>query len=380
MRLTAVIDALEQLAPLHLAQPWDKIGLQLGGGGWQVRRALLCIDLTEPVLAEAAGQKADLIVAYHPPVFSPLERLIDSDPKQRILLEAARRRIAIYSPHTALDAASGGVNDWLCEGFGPGRVEVIEPAQANAPSNFKLVTFAPAADIDHVRDALTNAGAGVIGRYADCSFNTSGWGTFKGDAKTRPTVGRAGRFERVDEIRIEMVVAAARLADAVTALRTAHPYEEPAFDIYRLEPPPGEADTNPPAGQGRTVLLDRPVRRQTLIGRIKKHLGTNHLEVASPPASRTKTAHRPITKVALCAGAGASVIAKVADADLLFTGEMRHHDVLAAVAQNKSVVLAGHTQTERPYLPVYRDRIKKITGAAIQWRISKADLPPSQIL
>ncbi|MEZ6189915.1 MAG: Nif3-like dinuclear metal center hexameric protein [Phycisphaerales bacterium] len=372
MRLEGILTALQALAPHHLAEPWDQVGLHVGDPGARIDRALLCIDLTESVLEEAITHKAQLIVAYHPPIFKPLARLTTADPKQRIILRAARKCIAIYSPHTALDAAEGGVNDWLASGLGAGEIRTIKPSDT-ANKGFKLVTFVPTEAADKVRSAMCLAGAGRIGDYEGCSFSGPGEGTFRGGDTTSPAVGKAGRFERVPELRLELPVPADRLAEVVTALREAHPYEEPAFDIYPLQSPP---DVETRTGQGRVLTLDKPVSLTTLVNRTKGHLGVKVLDVAAAKGNTR------IERVGLCAGAGGSLLADAhpeGAIDAFLTGEMRHHDVLDAVSRGVSVVLAGHTQTERPYLPIYRRRLVELTGLTVKWRVSKTDRPPVQL-
>jgi dinuclear metal center YbgI/SA1388 family protein len=380
MKLSRILTALQTLAPHHLAETWDQVGLHVGDPGQSVSRALMCIDLTEPVLEEAIQQRAQLIVAYHPPIFKPLARLTAEDTKQRIILRAARKGIAIYSPHTALDAAQGGVNDWLATGLGEGTSRTIKPAtepgEPGGPgaaggtpgAGFQLVTFVPQDALDPVRSAVCQAGAGQIGDYQACSYAGEGQGTFLGGDSTSPTIGRAGRFERVPELRLELPVPADRLAAVVAALREAHPYEEPAFDIYPLQAAPDSR-----TGQGRVVTLDKPVTLTALIKRVKDHLRVKHLEVASPPGLKR------IQHIGLCAGAGGSLLADAGPIDAFLTGEMRHHDALEAAGRGVALLLAGHTQTERPYLPTYRRRLKKLTGQAIEWRISKADRPPTTL-
>ncbi len=370
MKLADLLERLRGNAPESLAEPWDNVGLLVGDTGQAVRNAMLCVDLTEAVLAEAIARRAELVVAYHPLIFEPIRRLVSDDPRQKIVLAAARRGIAVYTPHTALDSAPGGVNDWLATGLGPGKVSPIRPAAGGGPARFKVVTFIPPDAAAGLRDALSAAGAGHIGNYSDCSFNMEGVGTFKGAAATRPAVGRRGHLERVSETRIEMVCGADRLSPVIEALRRAHPYEEPAFDLHRLEPPPARGFEG--AGQGRLVVLDRPVRLRTLADRIRKHLGQSHLRLATP---RTGPA-RPIQRIGLCAGAGGSLLDEADGVDAFFTGEMGHHHVLAAVARDIAVVLAGHSQTERPFLPHYRKKLARACGAQVKWHISRTDRPP----
>ncbi len=372
------MDVLEGLAPPGLAEPWDKVGLHVGdsrhpgGRGQNVRRGLLCIDLTEGVLAEAKRVKADLVVAYHPPIFEPLDRVTTEAVKSRIVYEAVRAGIAVYSPHTALDAAEGGVNDWLAEGLGKGEVRPIRPASIDG--GYKLTVFVPPDAADRVRAALAAAGAGVIGDYTQCSFTSAGEGTFLGGKSTNPAVGRSGRLERVIEFRLETVCPGARIGAAIDAIRATHPYEEPAYDVYPL------AEGQSHEGQGRVVTLDRAISLDELVRRIKRRTGVKHVEVAKA------TGGGRVRTVGLCAGAGGSLLDEVGPPaaagamDAFFTGEMRHHGVLDAVARGIHVVLVGHTQTERPYLKVYRRRIIAAGADKVEWSVSRADKPPSRLV
>jgi dinuclear metal center YbgI/SA1388 family protein len=366
MRLKAVIEALQTIAPEPLAEGWDQVGLHLGDPAQTVRRGLLCIDLAEAVLDEAIAAKANLIVAYHPPIFTPLERLTTANTKQRIILRAAEKRIAVYSPHTALDAATGGVNDWLASGCGEGVVTPIIATES--PADYKLIVFVPHDHADRLRDALSNVGAGVIGDYTQCSFATPGEGTFQGGKASNPTVGKRGNLERVAEWRMEMICPAAALGLAIETLRAVHPYEQPAFDVYRMHNPAPPPET----GQGRIVELSRAVSLTTLAARLKTHLGVKHLQINAASSAKVR-------RIGVCAGAGGSLLDSAGDIDAFFTGEMRHHDILAAVASGTSVLLAGHTETERPYLKVYRKRIARLAGD-MTWSISKTDRAPGRII
>ena len=359
---------LQDVASERLAQPWDHVGLQVGDPAWLVRTAMLCIDLTESVLDEAIEAGATLIVAYHPLIFSPLTALTIDDPKQRVVLRAAQHKIGVYSPHTALDSIEGGVNDWLCNGLGDGQRVPIQPAVLENEVQYKLVTFVPHESADGLRKALALVGAGVIGHYTQCSFGTSGEGTFRGDRSTKPAVGQRGRLERVQELRLEMVCPGTHISQVIDTLVERHPYEEPAYDVYRLEPRVQYHE-----GQGRVVTLDRPVSLSTLIQRVKKHLRLDSIDVAIP------TGLKKIERVGVCAGAGGSLIKEAGSINAFLTGEMRHHDVLEAKWRGIMVMLAGHTQTERPYLKTYRQRIMRAGGKQIKWLISKTDQPPSQL-
>lgn len=372
MKVSEVIEALESIAPLELAAEWDNVGLLVGSRRWSAGRVMLTVDLTDAVLAEAIEAGAQMIVSYHPVIFEPIRSLTDEAPKTRLILEAARRKIAVYCPHTALDAAPGGLNDWLAEGLGSGRVQPLASFRSlTVGEQYKLVTFCPADAADALRTALGAVGAGHIGAYELCSFEIPGTGTFFGGSATAPAVGLKGRLERVPEIRLEMVCPDAALGEAVAALRQAHPYEEPPIEIYRLEPRP-RLD----AGEGRCLQLDQKATLQVLIERAKKRLGVSQLGVALG-----NDAPRRYGTVGLCAGAGGALLesALAAGCELFLTGEMRHHDVLAAQARGCTVMLAGHTNTERGYLKVLRRRLSSaLPGAVVT--ISKKDADPLRVV
>ena len=348
-----IIEVLGKIAPLEYAAAWDNVGLLIGSPGWEASTLLLTIDLTDAVLTEAIEGGAEMIVSYHPPIFEGLRKLVDDSPSQRIALNAARGGVAVYSPHTALDAAPDGVNDWLAKGLGRGDVRALEALQTLAETQqCKLVTFCPAEAVNRLRQALAAVGAGWIGDYSLCSFEIPGTGTFLGGETTHPQVGRRGSLQRVDEIRLEMVCPEASLALALATIRTTHPYEEPPIEIYRLRPHPQWT-----IGLGRRIELAEKADLPTLIGRIKKHLGVKTLRVA--PRRGGRGAPRRYGSIGVCPGAGGSLVqaAISAGCELFVTGEMRHHDIVAAQAQGCTVLLAGHTNTERGYLKVLRTRL-----------------------
>jgi dinuclear metal center YbgI/SA1388 family protein len=373
--LSKLIGVLEALAPLELAEAWDNVGLLVdpreSERELEVERALLTIDLSEAVLAEALGERVECVIAYHPPLFQPRRRL--SRRVDAALFAAAAAGLAIYSPHTALDSVAGGVNDWLISGFGAGRVEALKPALGvDDNAELKLVIFVPASHVAPLRSALAAVGAGAIGAYRECSFTLQGEGTFFGDESTNPTVGEKGRLERAAESRLEMVCPRAVLAEAARAIARVHPYEEPAWEVYPLAPKPSAG-----AGVGRRVTLAHPAPLEALVERAKRHLGLARLRLAAcPEHARDKL----ISRVAVCAGAGGSVLGSNVDCDLFVTGELRHHDVLAHLAAGRSVMLCEHSNSERGYLPHFRERILHASGASFELLIAKSDREPLDIV
>ncbi len=354
--------AIEPLAPPALAESWDPVGLHVGGDDWPVSRALLCIDLTDAVVDEAVAQDCGLVVAYHPPIFKGLPRLTEHDWAQRRVLRAARAGVAVYAPHTALDAVRGGVCDWLCAACGLGDAVPITPRGARRDA-YKVIVFVPEDDETAIREAMTEAGAGGVGRYRGCSFAAEGVGGFEPMEGARPAIGRVGQRASVREVRLEMLVPGAALAAVLAAARAAHRYEEPAIDVLRLEPEP--VVPTEAHGAGRVLTLDEAVPTQTLASRLAAVLGVS---------ARVTARDAPIRTVAVCPGAGGSLFEGV-EADAYVTGEMRHHDVLDAAQRGKAVLLFGHTHTERPYLPAYRDRLAAACPA-VTWAVSAADRCP----
>ena len=383
MNVLDLVRAMRTIAPLELAESWDRVGLLVG----DEQRALagpvvLTIDLTEDVLSEAAALKASAIVAYHPPIWEPLARLTTATARERILLRAVESGMAVYCPHTALDAAAGGVTDWLCEGLSgaaEGKVAgdcraMTFAASRSDTQQVKIVTFVPPAEVDKIRGALASAGAGIIGAYSVCSFGVEGTGTFLGDETSNPVVGERGRLEKAHEIRLEMVCSKRALALAVETLRQFHPYEDPAIDVYELLPKPARG-----AGAGRRLTLDRPATLAELAGRMKSHLGHSRVQVASILGQGRLDAS--VSTIGVVPGAGGSLLSIARDekCEVFVTGEMKHHDVLEALHSGMSVILAGHTNTERGYLTRLAAKLRGVLSG-VTVHLAREDRDPLVIV
>ncbi len=353
LRMSTVQDlctAMESLAPLQYAAKWDNVGLLVGRRDAAIANVMVCIDLTGLVLQEAIDQGARAIVAYHPVIFDSRKRVTDDDPAGDLLLKLIESGIAVYSPHSALDAAPGGMADWLLAAIGEGTVCPIEPAcELGTSEAVKIVTYAPRERVDCIRVAMAEAGAGRIGDYTHCSTAIESSGTFLGGEGANPAVGQPGTLESVSETRLMMVCSEAALGEAIAALRAAHPYESPPIHVVPLAPRPMR-DT----GLGRVLRLDRPRGLPQIVEAFKVQLGVSILRVA--PGIGGPQEH---TIIGGCPGAGGSMLsaAERAGATLFVTGEMRHHDVLAARERGTTVLLAGHTNTERGYLPLLQGRL-----------------------
>ena len=367
MQLSTLIQTLERIAPPHLAEAWDNVGLIVGDARQTVSRVLLTIDYTPLVAEEARDAGCDCVIAYHPPMFEAVKRLTSGPGHATSLVhDAIRRGVAIYSPHTALDVADGGTNDVLADAIALEQRRPLKLRDGRVTS-YKLVTFVPPEALDTVSRALFDAGAGWIGHYSCCSFRTPGRGTFLGNAGARPTVGAAGRLEEVDEVRLETLVPIAKVDDVVAALKQAHPYEEVAFDLHVLAAPAT-------VGIGRIGRLPGEATVDMLLNMLKRALEIDHVLLAGDERKLVKTA-------AVCAGAcgGDLLSAAIAQrADLYITGEMRHHDALRAARHHVAVVCTLHSNSERATLSRLAKRISE-AHPSLAVQVSRTDRDPFAI-
>src|SRR5437870_1161489 len=234
MTVADVIREMQALAPSALAADWDNVGLLLGDAAAPVERVMTCLTVTPESVAEAIEERARLIVSHHPIFFRPIQQLTTATAEGRLVLDLVQAGIAVYSAHTAYDNGAGGINDQLAEKLG---LTGVGPLRSrNGEPQCKLVVFVPDNDLAKVSDAMFAAGAGHIGQYRECSFRLAGTGTFFGSEQTNPAVGQKGRREEVAEWRLEVVCPESAVEAVVGAMRAAHSYEEPAFDVYPLRP------------------------------------------------------------------------------------------------------------------------------------------------
>ncbi len=358
--------AMDQIAPLGLAQSWDNVGLLLGDPRQPLKRTLLCIDLTPAVLKEAIRLKMNAILAYHPPIFKPLNRLVANTAEMTSLVwECARNNIAIYATHTALDAAEGGANDVLAAMCGLKKTEPLEYVDQPGNAACKIVTFVPEKAVHTISNAVFAAGAGHIGDYSHCSFSSQGQGSFIGQESTTPSVGKRGKFEMVDEIRLEFVAPKRKLSTVIAALRQTHPYDEPAFDIYPLQP-------KPVTGIGRIGKLLRPITLEKLAEKLKRELKANCVQFVGVPLQN-------IERIIVVVGAAGSLPFKIplGKRDAIITGEIRHHDALAFNRIGCGAIALNHWTSERPILTSLAKRLTEELPV-VTFEISSADEEPFQ--
>ncbi|MBT3200314.1 MAG: Nif3-like dinuclear metal center hexameric protein [Phycisphaerales bacterium] len=375
MKTAQIVNLLEQIAPPSLAEDWDNVGLLVGDRAANVRKVMLCIDLTPEVLEEAITEKVQMVMAYHPVIFKPISR-VTSDANE-VVYQAARHGISVYSMHTALDVAPGGTNDVLADAMGIGAQR--KPLEAaDGPGECKVVVFAQAEEVAEIARAAFAAGAGVIENYTDCAFFGYGIGSYAGGPDSCPTIGHRDQTEAVEEVRLELVCPPHRVSQVCDAIRSAHSYETPAIDVYQL------SAAGSGGGMGRVGALPRPVTVATLISRIKKATGIKRVLLAARPRPKASkgSGKGGLVSVAACgAGACGSMWkqALAAGAGFYLTGEMRHHDALAATNAGLTVVCVGHSNSERITMTVLAKRIADAMPK-LKVTVSKLDKDPFEIV
>ena len=364
MKIKDIAAKIEEIVPLKLAQDWDNVGLLIGDSQKDVKNILLTIDITRDVVAEAKKLKTDLIVSYHPVIWDGLKKITAKGPTG-VVYDLIHSGIAVFSIHTALDSAVGGVNDGLAGIVGIVNGKPIGDYVANpAGDNFKLVVFVPLKSMAEVSDAIFAAGAGSIGNYSHCGFGTEGQGTFLPHKGAKPAIGKRGHLEKVEEIRFETVVPADKLKSVIAAMKNAHPYETPAYDIFKLH------DTGAPFGLGRIGELDKPARIPQIIERIKKATGAKAVGLVGDQ-------RRLVRRAAVCAGSCGKIINSVISdgADLYLTGELKHHQALAAQEAGLTCICLSHSVSERFILKKFAGQLQKQVKS-ITINISKKDADP----
>jgi len=339
-----VIEIMEQWAPRRFAAEWDNVGLIIGEPAGRVEGVLVALDLTMEVAREAKDKGVQLIVTHHPPVFRPMASIRFDTPQGALVQFLIRHGIAAYASHTNLDSAEGGVSDLLAEALGLSQVEVLSADYRE--KMVKLVVFVPAGHLVEVQRALGEAGAGWIGNYSHCSFRTLGTGAFLPLAGAAPFIGQAGVLEEVEEYRLETIVPQNILPKVIKAMLKAHPYEEVAYDLYPL------ANEGLVTGLGRIGRLASPVMLEDFARQVKERLGLSGIRVQGD-------LRRKVSKVALCGGSGAGLIAKAVfrGADVLVTGDVKHHEALDACNAGLAIVDAGHYATEWMVVPAIAHRL-----------------------
>lgn len=357
-RLADVIDVLDEAYPPGLAESWDSVGLVCGDPDDALDSVTVAVDATPAVVDEIPD--GGLLLAHHPLLLRGVDTVAASTPKGALVHRLIRTGRSLFTAHTNADSAAPGVSDALAEALGLAVEAPLEP-RTDAPDLDKWVVYVPRENAEAVQAAVFEAGAGHIGDYSHCSWSVSGIGQFLPHEGASPAVGSVGTVERVAEDRFEVVAPARIRAAVLAAMRAAHPYEEPAFDVFALVPPQGGA------GLGRIGALARPEPLREFVSRVNRALPRTAwgVRAAGDP-------DLPVTRVAVCGGAGDSLLssATAAGVQAYVTADLRHHPADEhRRGSDVALVDVAHWASEFPWCHQAADLLRSRFGAALAVRV-----------
>jgi dinuclear metal center YbgI/SA1388 family protein len=332
MKIKEITSYLESIAPLAYQESYDNSGLIVGNPNDEVTKALISLDCTEDVVDEAIAKGCDIIISHHPIVFKGLKKFNNKNYVERTVIKAIKNNIALYAIHTNLDNVMGGVSSKIAEKLGLVNHAILSPKSGLLK---KLVVYVPRANVEEVRQALFDAGAGSIGDYDQCSYNTSGYGTFRPLQGANPTIGEVGTHERVEETKIEVVFPQQLERQILVSMLAAHPYEEVAYHIISLD------NKYQYVGSGAIGYLEEEMEAKDFLAYLKEKLNLNVIR-------HTKLSDKKIQRVAVCGGAGGFLLneAKRSGANIFITADYKYHEFFDA---ENDIVIAdiGHYESEQ---------------------------------
>lgn len=332
MIIQDVINHLEELAPLAYAEGFDNVGLLVGNKTTNLTGVLVTLDTLEAVVDEAISKKCNLIVSFHPIIFNGLKKLTGKNYVERVVVKAIKHDIAIYSMHTALDNASQGVNNMICNQLNLINKRILIPQSETIK---KLTTYVPKNEAENLRSALFQSGAGSIGNYNDCSFNVNGLGTFNANENSNPTIGEKGRIHTEEETKVTVIFPKHLESKILQTLFNTHSYEEVAYEVITIE------NKNQNIGMGMIAELETPMDESSFLKYLKTKMNTECIRHSS-------FLNKNIKKIAVLGGSGSFAInaAKGAGADVFITADLKYHDFFTA---ENSILLAdiGHYESEQ---------------------------------
>lgn len=346
VKCQTILKWLEEWAPRFLAEKGDQVGLLVGNPYTEIKKVLVTLEVTEEVITEAIREKVQLIISHHPPFHTPLPHLRFDLYPGSLLSRLIQNDIHLFVAHTNLDTVTDGVSDILVRRLGLLDVEILY--QTYEEKLYKVVVFVPQGYEDAVRQAMCAVGAGWIGKYAECTFQTEGMGTFRALPGADPFLGKIGELEKVCEYRLETVVPEAKLEQVLGEMIKSHPYEEVAYDVYLLQ------NKGRCYGLGRIGKLAETRPLGVFAEGVKELLGVKGIRLVG-------NLEKKVSKVALCGGSAMMLLPKAVDAnaDVYLTGDVKHHEALEALERGIAVIDAGHHGTERVIVPVLAEYLWK---------------------
>ncbi len=364
MKLKDITDHLESIAPLSYQESYDNAGLICGNDGMEVTGAIICLDSTEAVIDEAIANKCNLVIAHHPIVFSGLKKFNGKNYVERVIMKAIKNDIAIYAAHTNLDNVFNGVNKKIADKIGLLNCSILAP-QNNTLK--RLITFCPESKAEFLRAALFEAGAGKIGNYDECSFNTNGMGTFRPNEGANPYVGEVGKQNQEKETKIEVMYPAYLEGKLLKALFLTHPYEEVAYDLIAI------TNANQEVGAGMIGELPQEVDETAFLNHLKKVMKAEGIKYTALKGKKVK-------KVAVCGGSGSFLLknAILSGADVFVTADFKYHQFFDA---DNQIIIAdiGHYESEQYTMELFYEILSgKFTTFALH--LSKINTNPINYL
>ncbi|MBK5273074.1 MAG: Nif3-like dinuclear metal center hexameric protein, partial [Bacteroidia bacterium] len=340
MKISDIISFLDKMAPPSLQEHYDNAGLITGEADWGCIGVICSLDVTEAVVNEAIIKKCNLIVAHHPIIFGGLKKLNGKNYVEKTVIAAIKNDIAIYAVHTNMDNVIEGVSGKMAKMLGLQNFSVLSLKENTLK---KLFCFVPVDKAEIVRNAIFEAGGGHIGNYSECSFNTEGTGTFKPEAGTRPFVGEIGTLHYEKEIKVEVIFPSFLESNIVTAMKTAHPYEEVAYEVINL------SNTNQSTGSGVIGDLPNSLNEKEFLFLVKKVFKVSVVR-------HTVVLNKKVKKIAICGGAGSFLIPKAlnAGADAYITADIKYHEFFDANGR-LLIVDVGHYESEQFTIDLLQD-------------------------
>ena len=344
MKAFEIINLLESHFPPSYQENYDNSGLSVGNSKADVTGILCCIDVTHSVIDEAIEKKVNMIISHHPVIFQGLKSLTAKSLTEELVIRAIKNDILLYAVHTNIDNVFSGVNKKICEKLGLINCTILSPLSDKL---VKLVTYTPKSHAEKVRDAIFNAGAGVIGNYDCCSYSVEGTGSFRGNEQTNPFVGKKGEIHLEYEIRIETILPSNLSKKVIGAIVKVHPYEEVAYDIYPLK------NEFPTVGAGMTGEFDSPKSLNEILILLRDTFNAHGIRYSG-------SSDKMIRKVAVCGGAGSFLInkAKKQHADIFITGDVKYHQFFEADKQ-LIIIDIGHYESEQFTKEIFYELLTK---------------------
>lgn len=357
MKLNNLVKKIENKYPLNLAYNWDNVGLIVGDFDNDIKRILVTLEANESIIEEAIENNIDLIVTHHPFIFKKINKINTKDLKGRLIHKLIKNDIALYSMHTNFDIAIDGLNDYFMEIMGFENTKILDVTHSD--TLYKIAVYVPVSHEIIVREALGEAGAGYIGNYSHCTFNTQGIGTFKPENDANPFIGTVGEIESVKEVKIETIVPSKLLQKTIENMIKSHPYEEVAYDVYKLE------NNGDLVGLGRYVSLNDKISLQDLCEEIKLKLNMDYIRVVGELDTKIK-------KIAVVTGAGSDMVslAKSKNCDVIITGDVKYHEAQDALDMGMCIIDCGHFDTE----DIFKDVMKRFLDKLEEVEVIKSEV------